>query len=242
MSVSQHLLGQTGKWMFGSITPRRFLSHLEDHLSAVLASEARAKEMVAQIRTRWERIVEEDRDLIVDGPSEGMLTSAACVLAAYETLLSEIGDPARTIAFVQHVFVESVEHMSSLSTGLLFRSGKDSEKTIERFMSQLTAMYGKGFDFEFERTTEDGERVFEMRVTRCFFKEFFERHGLREVTTVLCAADSFWMDQIDPPLMGVRSERTALMSLGDDVDRFRIVETHDPAATNTDVLKERRLP
>ena len=48
------------------------------------------------------------------------------------------------------------------------------------------------------------------------------------------------MDQIDPQLMGVRSERASLMSLGDDVDRFRIVETTDPTATNYDVLKDRR--
>lgn len=81
-----------------------------------------------------------------------------------------------------------------------------------------------------------------MRVTNCFFKNFFARHGITEVTTVLCAADSFWMDQIDPPLMGLRSERTSLMSLGDDVDRFRVVETDDPAATNFDVLTRRRLP
>ena len=74
---------------------------------------------------------------------------------------------------------------------MLFRSGKDAEKTIERFMSQLTAMYGKAFDFEFERTSEDGTNVFEMRVTNCFIKNFFERHGLLPVTIVLCAADSF---------------------------------------------------
>lgn len=239
MGLKNTMLSHVGEWMFGRLTPMRFISHLESHLETVTGSQARAKELVARIKERFGEIVEADRDLVVDPASRRMLAMAASVLASYEVLLDEIGDAPRKIAFIQHIFVESVEHSSSLSTGLLFRAGRDSEQTIKGFMSQLTGMYGKAMTFEFQEKVEDSGKVFEMRVTNCFFKNFFERHRLTEVTTVLCAADSFWMDQIDPQLMGVRSNRTTLMPLGDDVDRFRIEETTDPAAENHDVLKER---
>jgi hypothetical protein len=239
MSLTDTTLGHVGEWMFGKLTPKKYFSHLESHLETVTGSRPRAKELVARIKDRFGEIVEEDRDLVIDPASKGMLAMAASVLASYEVLLDEIGDAPRTIAFIQHIFVESVEHTSSLSTGLLFRAGKDSEKTITSFMGQLTGMYGRAMTFEFEEKVEDDGKVFEMRVTNCFFKNFFEQHGLTEVTTVLCAADSFWMDQIDPQLMGVRSNRTTLMSLGDDVDRFRIEQTTDPTAKNHDVLNER---
>jgi hypothetical protein len=47
--------------------------------------------------------VEEDKDLAVDGRSEGSLAICAVVLASYETLLPLFdGDERRTILYLQH--------------------------------------------------------------------------------------------------------------------------------------------
>ena len=78
-----------------------------------------------------------------------------------------------------------------------------------------------------------------MRVTRCFFHDFFARHGATLVTTVLCSWDANWMKALDPAVSGLRAERTSLISLGSDACRFRVLETDDPLAEYSDVLDQR---
>jgi hypothetical protein len=75
-----------------------------------------------------------------------------------------------------------------------------------------------------------------MRAERCFFHDFFARHGDALLTTVVCAWDANWMRAVDPAVSGLRAERTSLMSLGDDACRFRVVRTDDPLAPYTDEL------
>jgi len=79
-----------------------------------------------------------------------------------------------------------------------------------------------------------------MRVGRCFFRDFFARHDAIPVTTVLCAWDANWMRAVDPAVSGLRSERTSLLSLGDDACRFRVLRTDDPLTPGyTDALPQR---
>lgn len=81
--------------------------------------------------------------------------------------------------------------------------------------------------------------LFEMKVHRCFYKEFFERHEMRLLTTVMCAFDVNVMRPIDPAVSGLRAERSSLMSLGDEQCRFAVMETDDPTARYSDALEER---
>jgi hypothetical protein len=78
-----------------------------------------------------------------------------------------------------------------------------------------------------------------MNIRRCFFRDFFDRHEARLVTTVMCAFDVNLMKAIDPSVGGLRAERTSLLSLGDDQCRFAVLETDDPLAGYTDKLDER---
>jgi len=81
--------------------------------------------------------------------------------------------------------------------------------------------------------------LIEMNIRRCFFRDFFDRHDARLVTTVMCAFDMNFMKAIDPLVSGLRAERTSLLSLGDDQCRFAVLETDDPLARSTDKLDER---
>jgi hypothetical protein len=107
---------------------------------------------------------------------------------------------------------------------------------VEKAMTKSTGMYGSYFDFEFERPEPS---TFEMKVTRCFFHDFFSRHDATLVTTVLCSWDANWMKALDPAVSGLRAERTSLISLGSDGCRFRVLETDDPLAEYSDALDER---
>jgi len=92
-----------------------------------------------------------------------------------------------------------------------------------------------------EETGKDRQDAdtFEMRAERCFFRDFFARHGNTLLTTVVCAWDASWMRAVDPAVSGLRAEHTSLMSLGDDACRFRVVRTNDPLAPYTDELHQR---
>ncbi len=100
----------------------------------------------------------------------------------------------------------------------------------------MEALYGDGCHFDFERPDPG---TFEMKLDRCFFRDYFARHHVALITTVMCAFDSTFLQAIDPAVSGLRAERTSLMSLGDDHCRFAVLETDDPLAAYTDVLNER---
>ncbi len=236
-ALGDKLMGRAGQWMMGRVVPRTFLKHLQRHLRTVAPE--REDELIARIKERFNHHVERDADLVVDGPSDGMLAMSATVHGAYEVLVEEIGDPDRTIAYLQHVFGESLEHMSSLATALLFRAKDDPMDLIEQFLRKWTISYGDTMNFEF---TREGSEAIEMRITKCFMKEYFDRHGIVSVTEALCGGDTFWMNEIDPALMGIRCKRTCTMPRGAEADVFRIERTNDPLAENYDVVFDRSAP
>ncbi len=108
--------------------------------------------------------------------------------------------------------------------------------TIEKALRKSSGMYGSYFHFEFERPDPD---TVEMRIERCFFRDFFARHDALIVTTVLCSWDAVWMQALDPAVSGLTSERSSLLSLGDDACRFTVSRTDDPLASYSDALDRR---
>ncbi len=201
-----------------------------------LETPERRDELLAAIRTRARQLEEADKDLPVDGPSTGMLALTSTVLAAYETLLPVFdGDQRRTILFLQHVLDAVARRPFEIAFEALGKR-EDPLGAIEAACRKEAPFYGSYFDIAFERQDAD---TFEMLAERCFFRDFFARHGSTLLTTVVCAWDANWMRAVDPAVSGLRAERTSLMSLGDDACRFRVVRTDDPLAPYTDELHQR---
>jgi hypothetical protein len=113
---------------------------------------------------------------------------------------------------------------------------KDPLDKIDKACRKTVGIYPAYFEFDFQRPDPG---LFEMNIRRCFFRDFFDRHDARLVTTVMCAFDVNFMKAIDPSVSGLRAERTSLLSLGDDQCRFAVLETDDPLAGYTDKLDER---
>jgi hypothetical protein len=234
MGVAERLMGIEGRWLMGRIIPRQLLANLDRHLA--LVTPGREQEVITAIRRRADEIIEADRDLMVDGPAEGMLAMSAVVLAGFEVLGPELdGDERRTILLLQHVFDEVLQRSMEIAVGVLTR-GKAPLDRVDGAMRKSAAMYGSSFRFAFERPDPG---TFEMRIDRCFFRDFFARHGATLATTVLCSWDANWMKALDAAVSGLRAERTSLLSLGDDACRFRVATTDDPLARHTDVLDRR---
>jgi hypothetical protein len=173
---------------------------------------------------------------VVDASSKGALALGAVALAAFETLLPVFdGDKWRTILYLQHVMGTVLQRPYELMFSTLSKREHPLDK-IEKVCRKEEPMYGAGWEIDYERPNPG---LFEMKVERCFWHDFFARHDAVLVTTVMCAWDTTWMRAIDPAVSGLRAERTSLLSLGDDECRFAVLETEDPLAGYTDTLSQR---
>lgn len=234
MSISDRAFALEGRWLMGKLIPHRLLEGIGTHLGAL--APGREDEIVEAIATRAKELIAGDEEMVVDGASKGMLAMSAVVLAGYEILRPELDDDGpRTILFLQHIFNESMSRSVEVIVGAL-ASRKNPLDKVEKAMQRSSAMYGSYFHFEFERPDE---ATFEMRVERCFFRDFFARHDALIVTTVLCSLDAAWMQALDPAVSGLRAERTSLLSLGADACRFRVIGTDDPLAPYSDAIDQR---
>lgn len=219
-----------GHWTMGRCVPRDLLSTI----GAYLRREAphRRAYVLAVVRRRAEEIAEDDAGLAGDAASEAMVALTSTLLAAHETLLDEFdGDAARTRAFLRHALGTVLRRPLALSFGSLSRRD-DPLGAVEDAVRAGVPSDATGFDVRYDRT---GDAV-EMRVERCFFLDVLARHGVPELTTVLCAWDAQWLRAADPAATRLRTERTSTLARGDDACRFRVVRTDDPQATFADVV------
>ena len=232
-AATDAVMAAEGRWMMGRHGPRELIDGIGAYLAR--ATPDRADELVAAIRKRRAELAEAGRDMIVDGPSAGMLELSATVLAAYETLLPIFADDRRrTLRYLQHVVGSLLRRPLEMGVEALARQD-DPLDAVDRACRTFVGIYGEYFDIGFDRPTED---TLEMRVDRCFFRDFFARNQTTPVTTVLCAWDRNWMTALDPAVSGLRSERTTLLSLGDGACRFHVLRTDDPLARHHDALEE----
>jgi L-2-amino-thiazoline-4-carboxylic acid hydrolase len=234
MAVGDRMLAADAHWVMGRVMPREFLGGVEETLDHVAPE--RKDELMGAIHARAEELVEEDKDMATDGPGKGGLAICAVVLATYEQLVPVFdGDQWRTILYLQHVMSTVLKRPYELFFGSLSKR-KEALDKIDKACTKMKAMYPAYFEWDFGRP-EPG--LFEMKVKRCFFSDFFDRHDARLVTTVMCAFDVNFMQAIDPAVSGLRAERTSLLSLGDDECRFAVLETDDPLAQYSDKLDQR---
>jgi len=229
--VADRILATEGRWVLGRVMPRELLDGIHGYLDRVAPD--RADAMIDDIRARADELAAADRDMIVDGPAKGMLALSAVVLAAYEKLRPLFdGDGDRTIRYLRRVLGAVLRRPLEAGVEALGKRD-DALDAIDKVCRKDFAMYGSYYDIEFTRPDAD---TFEMTVGRCFFRDFFDRHGEVPVTTVMCAWDANWMTALDPATSGLRAERPSLMSQGADRCRFRVLRTDDPLAEHADAL------
>ncbi|MGB3099851.1 MAG: hypothetical protein WBB30_11235, partial [Solirubrobacterales bacterium] len=181
MALSQQISGASGRVMMGRVIPSQLLKGIQRHLER--NAPERADEMIESIRGRTDELAAADASIATDGPAKGMLVMSSVVLASYEALLPEFdGDERRTILFLQQVFGEILKRSTEVAAAAVTR-GTDPLGAIEKALSAWLPMYGESFEYEIDRL-EPG--AIEMRISRCFFRDFFARHDSLPVTTVLC--------------------------------------------------------
>ena len=143
------------------------------------------------------------------------------VVRSYTTVLPLLnGDERRAILYLQHAMGPVLRRPYDLMSSTLDEPKGPLDK-IEKACRKTAGIYPAYFEFDFQRPDPG---LFEMNIRRCFFRDFFDRHEARLVTTVMCAFDVNLMKAIDPSVSGLRAERTSRLSLGDDQCRFAVLE------------------
>ncbi len=165
-----------------------------------------------------------DHMRIIDPPSRGHLEWSAWILAAYQVLRPRFESDEAAIAFLGDASLRGFDTRSlRLGVWLALRSCRGGR--IDRAEALLGAMIRQyGASFESGMSTSGSSLVF--TVTRCFYYDFFNSHGVPALTTALCRLDQLWFDRIDPAKHGLRFDLAAYrtMSRGAEQCSFPMVQ------------------
>lgn len=216
MTRRDRLTDVTREWMFGSIMPRKFLDHLAEHVGESWPDEQ--DELMAEVRDRIPGIIEANEDVFADEAGRDLLGLCATLLAAYRVLEPKLGDEKRTLGLLTHIGTAFGRRSTKLGTRLMMAGRGNKLDTVQGFFEKTAPVLGESWTVTYER---DDDRSFEMRFTSCGFNDFFRHNGVPALTTVLCAWDRTWMDELSPERDGIRASRPTTLGAGGPACPFR---------------------
>jgi hypothetical protein len=98
------------------------------------------------------------------------------------------------------------------------KPGEAFERIAENYKARGESVFGSGFTYV--QAVQDPRRS-HTHISRCLFNDFFRAHGAPEVTSLFCALDTVWADELDQPHYRVRFERPTTLATGSDACRFQ---------------------
>jgi len=139
---------------------------------------------------------------------------AAClVLAAFRELNAAGVARGVAISAITEAICRPGQRFISMTTKLMLAMSRDPMSTLVNYSNnRIPPAYGDGFSFNSEG---DAQQQFIMRVTKCFYYDFFQRHGCAELTRVFCAWDRNWISAISESKHRVRFSRPGTIANGE---------------------------
>jgi L-2-amino-thiazoline-4-carboxylic acid hydrolase len=203
-----------------------FFDRLDHDLahSAVAATERRAlgEEMLA----RYHALIDIPTDLPDDAARYNQRYVAA-VLAAYRTLcgreLPVASSGQDLIGQLISAFIQPLAATVTEGTRAMLDNSPDPFDAMVTFARSRESQ-DFGAAFRFEHPHDDGDRFY-ADVHRCGYHELFTQHGAPELTAVLCAFDTNWIQAIDPDRHGFTFTRATTIGLGGSICPFHFQRT-----------------
>ena len=164
-----------------------------------------------------------DNMRVLDPPSRGHLEWSAWILAAYQVLRPRFESDKAALSFLEQASIRGFDtRLLRLGIWLLLRSCRGNLDRVKAMFGAGLTQYGATFDWSIPQS----ENEIQMRITRCFYVDFFASHGLPQLTTVLCRLDSLWFNRIEAAKHGLMFDaaRYQTMSRGADTCVFPIVK------------------
>ena len=146
---------------------------------------------------------------------------ACLMLAAYRTLKISVEDHELMLDILCTALTKPNSWMIRNATRVMLFFSKDPMTTLVNYTkNRVPPMYGNVFEF----TNEEKDRnEFTMRITSCYYHNFFVTNGAIELTPLFCAWDKNWIEPISPTKHGVKFQRKTTLATGGDSCPFTFV-------------------
>lgn len=171
---------------------------------------------------RVDELVRVHGDMAADRPAEQWLHTCSTVLAAYQVLMPFVAGSRLVALFLEAMASPFRQRTASyLESRFGIRDDAPQEafaRISENFQARGEQRFGRAFRYSAD--VRDESRNF-VNIERCFFNDFFRRNEARELTSIFCALDKVWAEELAKPRYGVQFERPTTLASGDDACRFQ---------------------
>ncbi len=159
--------------------------------------------------------------LLTDPQASFHLFMTSLILGTYKYLKAKIEGEDEILDIVKYAFLEPGKGMDVEEFAGIFKtSANPFADMVVMAKDKEQSTYGNTFVFEHEK--DDGE-AFYQNVTRCFYHDFFNAHGVPHLTSIFCSYDFIWMDIFKNGDFGFTVQRPATMGEGGDKCRFQFI-------------------
>jgi len=174
------------------------------------------------IDNRTDELIRENRNRMIDGPSENYIAYASFILACYRELLSAGLKESQCLKTIGRIMADirkaNVKTHLKDRFGLTLSVAEDAFETVsENFKLIGERMYGKSFIYE--QDFQNGERNF-VNIRKCFFHDFLAANHAPELNWLFCALDNIWAEELEKSC-GIYFRRPTMLSRGEDMCRFQ---------------------
>jgi hypothetical protein len=213
--------GQAPRLSFGDTSIESLLSAVRRaHPEACTTSEW--QQLADDAALRAGALAREHRDMATDAPAEQWLLTSSTVLAAYQALAPFVPGACLVDVFLEAMaspFRERIASYLESRFGIADDApGEAFARISENFEARGEQRFGRAFRYSAD--VRDTTRNF-VNIERCFFNDFFRRNDARELTSIFCALDKVWAEELAKPRYGVRFDRPTTLANGDDACRFQ---------------------
>ena len=180
---------------------------------------------VDEVRAEADRMAADNAAFGVDAAARRWLMLCAVLLAAYRRLSPVVGSSATAVSLLQtsmttpfragiHAFIRDRFGISQDAPHEAF------DRIADTFQNRGEQRFGRAFTFV-PVVRDDRHSV--TKITKCLFNDFFRANGVPELTSVCCAMDLVWADELAHPRYNVGFERPTTLAAGDDACRFQFL-------------------
>lgn len=149
---------------------------------------------------------------------------ACLMLAAYQTLSKKINDQKLLLDALEIALCTPNSWMIRNATSAMLFFARDPMTTLVNYTKQrIPPIYGDLFEFTNEGSEED---QFTMRISACFYQDFFIKNDAQELTPLFCAWDRNWIEPISAKKHGVSFRRETTLADGGDSCPFTFIRVH----------------
>ena len=177
------------------------------------------------ILTQCDSLMEENAIEKSSRSAQQHLEIACLMLAAYRVLRSKASDQELLLKVLGTALCTPNSWIIRNSTRTMLFFSRDPMTTLVNYTkTRIPPIYGDVFEFSNEGSEEEH---FTMRISTCFYHEFFIRNDAKQLTPLFCAWDMNWIEPISAKKHGVEFRRETTLADGGDSCPFTFVRTRE---------------